>query len=96
MTSPTPVELTPEQQEQLLATMAKMTADVQAIVQALAAALVPVVDAVAKQFAQLQAALQAAGLLDANGQPVKSLDEPAPGQDCAFEPPCWNCTHPAA
>jgi len=77
MTSPTPVQLTPEQQEQLLATMAKMTPDIQAIVQALTTAFAPVVDAIAKQFAALQEAFQAAGLLDANGQPVKPADRPA-------------------
>jgi hypothetical protein len=71
-----PAQLTPEQREQLLATMAKIGADVQAIIQSLVTAFAPIADAVGKQLAEFQQALQTAGLLDQDGRPVQS-DRPA-------------------
>ncbi|MBP5883153.1 hypothetical protein QBA57_28695 [Streptomyces scabiei] len=66
-------QLTDEQREQLLRSVAAVSAALQELVEA----CLPAVQAAAQQFAQITQALQAAGYLDEDGKPVKRPDRPA-------------------
>ncbi|MDX2552590.1 MULTISPECIES: hypothetical protein [Streptomyces] len=70
MTTP---QLTDEQREQLLRSVAAVSAALQELVEA----CLPAVQAAAQQFAQITQALQAAGYLDEDGKPAKPADRPA-------------------
>jgi hypothetical protein len=70
---PTPTPLTDEEREQLLL----LTAELGAYLQQITAAVMPAFQAIAQGFAQLQSALQGAGLIDADGKPVRRTDRPA-------------------
>lgn len=64
MTTP---QLTDEQREQLLRSVAAVSASVHELIQA----CVPIAQAAARQYAQITQALQAAGYLDENGKPIE-------------------------
>ncbi|KFG08121.1 hypothetical protein [Streptomyces scabiei] len=66
-------QLTDEQREQLLRSVANVSAALRELVEA----CLPAVQAAAQQFAQITQALQAAGYLDEDGKPVKRPDRPA-------------------
>jgi hypothetical protein len=60
-------QLTDEQREQLLRSVAAVSASVHEFIQA----CVPIAQAAARQYAQITLALQAAGYLDENGKPIE-------------------------
>ena len=66
-------QLTDEQREQLLRSVANLAAEIRAFVEA----LVPAAQAAGQQFAQLANALQAAGYLDEKGKPIERPARPA-------------------
>ena len=69
----TPPQLTDEQREQLLRSVANVTAALRQFAEALA----PAALAMGQEFAKLSQALQAAGYLDDDGKPIKPADRPA-------------------
>ncbi|MFC9847767.1 hypothetical protein ACFWFF_01455 [Streptomyces sp. NPDC060223] len=66
-------ELTAEQREQMLRSVAAVTAGLRQV----AEAFVPVVAAAAQQFTQIAKALQDAGYLDEEYKPIQAADRPA-------------------
>ncbi|MFB7617811.1 hypothetical protein [Kitasatospora sp. NPDC056181] len=69
--------LTAEQREQALQQLAEHVAAWQQMATALMPALQAAAEQLAHAFAELQRTLQAAGLLDADGRPVRPVDRPA-------------------
>ncbi|MGW4695180.1 hypothetical protein ACWEO1_22690 [Kitasatospora cineracea] len=74
---PTVPVLTDEQRDAVLRTIAELGAVAQAIATAFVQAVIPAVQAAAQQLAALHRQMQDAGLLDADGKPVRAADRPA-------------------